>query len=92
MGCAKFAPFRKKNKGTSVPDPTDPHVFGPPGFGSTSQGMDPNLIFLSSSKNSKKNLDPYSFVTSFGLFIFSIIQWHGSADPDPQQNFIDPEH
>jgi hypothetical protein len=27
-------------------------------------------ILLSSSKNSKKNLDSYYFVTSFGLFIF----------------------
>jgi hypothetical protein len=27
-------------------------------------------ILLSSSKNSKKNLDSYCFVTSFGLFIF----------------------
>jgi hypothetical protein len=31
---------------------------------------DPSIILLSSSKNSKKNLDPYCFVTSFGLFIF----------------------
>jgi len=31
---------------------------------------DPSIIFLSSSKNSKKNLDSYCFVTSFGLFIF----------------------
>jgi hypothetical protein len=27
-------------------------------------------ILLSSSKSSKKNLDFYGFVTSFGLFIF----------------------
>jgi hypothetical protein len=27
-------------------------------------------ILLSASKNSKKNLDSYCFVTSFGLFIF----------------------
>jgi hypothetical protein len=31
---------------------------------------DPTIILLSSSKNSKKNLDSYCFVTSFGLFIF----------------------
>jgi hypothetical protein len=30
---------------------------------------DPSIILLS-SKNSKKNLDSYCFVTSFGLFIF----------------------
>ena len=28
---------------------------------------DPSLIILSSSKNSKKNLDSYCFVTSIGL-------------------------
>ncbi len=31
---------------------------------------DPYIIFLSSSKNSKKNLDSYCFVISLGLFIF----------------------
>jgi hypothetical protein len=31
---------------------------------------DPSIILLSASKNSKKNLDFYCFVTSFGLFIF----------------------
>ncbi len=88
---------------------------------------------LSSSKNSKKNLDSY-FVTSFWLFILEnfvnvpsksnnqknffyisfllrswrsmtkiagsrsasasgYISWcHGSADPDPHQNVMDPEH
>ncbi len=50
------------------PDPRDPHVFGSPGSGSTSQS-------LSSSKNSKKDLDSYCFGTSFGLFIFC----HGSG-------------
>jgi hypothetical protein len=35
---------------------------------------DPSIILLSSSKNRKKNLDSYFFVTSFGLLIF---------DPDP---------
>jgi hypothetical protein len=36
------------------------------------RGMDlaPVRILLSSRKNSKKNLDFYCFVTSFGLFIF----------------------
>jgi hypothetical protein len=48
----------------SVPDPhvPDPLV--------NSMDPDPSIIFLSSSKNSKKNLDSYCFVTSFGLFIF----------------------
>jgi hypothetical protein len=31
---------------------------------------DPSIILLSSSKNSKKNLDSYCFVTSFGHFVF----------------------
>jgi hypothetical protein len=31
---------------------------------------DPSIILLSFSKKSKKNLDSYCFVTSFGLFIF----------------------
>jgi hypothetical protein len=31
---------------------------------------DPCVFGLSSSKNSQKNLGFYSFVTSFGLFIF----------------------
>ncbi len=56
---------------TSVPDPPDPHVFGPPGSGSISQSMDPDpdpyAILLSTSKNRKKNVDSYCFLTSFGL-------------------------
>ena len=83
-------------------------------------------ILQSASKNSKKNLDSYCFVTSFGLFIkkqkniltkisFLLASWrsmtkiagsgsgsgfgsrsisqrHGSADPDPPQNVMDPQH
>jgi hypothetical protein len=45
---------------TSVPDPQDPHVFGPPGSG----------CFYHQTKKNKKNLDSYCFETSFGLFIF----------------------
>jgi hypothetical protein len=48
---------------TSVPDPPNLNFFGPPGSGSISQRI---RILLSSSKNSKKNLDSYCFVTSFG--------------------------
>ncbi len=59
-----------------VPDPDPhPHIFGPPGSGSGSisrvRGMDPapdldpSIILLSSSKNSKKNLDSYCFLTFF---------------------------
>jgi hypothetical protein len=44
-----------------LPDP-DPLVKG--------MDPDPDPIILSASKNSKKNLDSYCFVTSFGLFIF----------------------
>jgi hypothetical protein len=51
---------------TSVADP-DPHVFGPPGSGSISQKLDPDPT-ISSSKNSKKNLDSNYFVTLFLTF------------------------
>ena len=64
---------------TSVPDPNldppDPHVFWPPRSASTSQRYpDPALdpaparILLSPSKNSKKNIDSYCFVTSLWLY------------------------
>jgi hypothetical protein len=46
-----------------LPDP-DPLVRG------MIPDPDPSIIFLSSSKNSKKNLDSYCFVTPFGLFVF----------------------
>jgi hypothetical protein len=46
-----------------LPDP-DPLVRG------VDPDPDPSVILLSKSKNSKKKLDSYSFVTSFGLFIF----------------------
>ncbi len=46
------------------PDPPDPHVFGPPGYGSGSGS------FYYQAKIGKKTLDSYCFVTSFGLFIF----------------------
>ncbi len=42
----------------------DPYVFGPTGFGSINQRYGSGS-FSSSSKNSKKNLDSYCFVTSF---------------------------
>jgi hypothetical protein len=76
---------------------------------------------LSSSKNSKKNLDSYYLVTFFyflslkndvnvplksnkqknfktklvfvaGSKSGSISQRHGSADPDPHQNVMDPQN
>jgi hypothetical protein len=62
----------------SVPNP-DPHVLDLPNPDPLVRGMDPDpeplvrgmvRILLASSKNSKKNLDYYCFVTSFGLFIF----------------------
>jgi hypothetical protein len=46
-----------------LPDP-DPLILG------MDIDPDPLRILLSASKNSKKNLDSYCFVTSFGLFIF----------------------
>jgi hypothetical protein len=53
---------------TSVSDP-DPYVLGPPGSGLLVRGMDPDpamiRILISSSKNSKKNLDSYCSVTFF---------------------------
>ncbi len=68
------APGREPSGKSSVsyPDPPDPHVFGPPESRSISQryGFGSAIILLSSSKNIKKNLDSYSFVTSSGLFIF----------------------
>ena len=45
------------------PDPPDPHVFGPPGSGSTSQRYGSGSG--SSCKNRKKNLDSLYFVTVF---------------------------
>jgi hypothetical protein len=55
-----------------VPDPDpnldpDPHVFGPPGSGSSSQMYVSGSFF---KQKSKKNVDSYGFVTSFGYFIF----------------------
>jgi hypothetical protein len=54
---------------TSVadPDPPDPHIFGAPGYGSgsISQRYGSGCSSGSLSKNSKKNLDFYCFVTSF---------------------------
>jgi hypothetical protein len=50
------------------PDPPDPHVFGlmDPDSDPLVRGMDPDPDpdLLSLSKNSEKNLDFYSFVTS----------------------------
>jgi hypothetical protein len=44
----------------------------------TAPDTDPSIILLSSSRNSKKNLDSYSFVISFGLFILFYFCWrHG---------------
>jgi hypothetical protein len=60
-------------KDTSVPDPNpdppDPHVFGHPGSGSTSQRYEFGY-FCHQAKSSKKNLDSYCFTTASGLFIF----------------------
>jgi hypothetical protein len=69
---------------SSVADPDpDPCVCGPPRSRSIrtryrcSSGSGSGLrlrlrILLSSSKNSKQNLDFYCFVTSLGIFIFEI--------------------
>jgi hypothetical protein len=51
---------------SSVADP-DPHVFGPPGSGSTGQRYGRIRILLLSCKKSKKNLDSYYFVTIFDI-------------------------
>jgi hypothetical protein len=51
------------------PDP-DPLVGGVDPDPDPPPDPDPSIILLSSSKNSKKNLDSYCFVTSFGRFIF----------------------
>jgi hypothetical protein len=52
------------------PDLPDPHVFGPPGSGSTSQ----------------------RYGSGSGSCSGSISQRHGSPDPDPPQNVMDPQH
>jgi hypothetical protein len=67
------------------PDPPDHHVLGISDPDPVVRGMDPDpnpapdsdpsIIILSSSKNSKKHLDSYCFVTSFGLFIFCKIMY-----------------
>ncbi len=56
----------------SVVDP-DPYVFGPTGSGSVIICTDSSLfvwILPPTSKNNKKNLDFYCFLTSFWHFIF----------------------
>jgi hypothetical protein len=60
--------------GSSVPDPDPPypHILGLPDPDPV-RGMDPIRIririLLSASKNSKKNLDSYCLLTSFGIFM-----------------------
>ncbi len=77
---AKHDSVRKLS--SSVAD-SDPHVFGPPGSGSESTSQRylwiRLRILLSLSKNSKKNLDFYCFVTSVWLFIFE--KWCKSRVP-----------
>jgi hypothetical protein len=58
----------------SFADP-DPKVYWPPGSGFVSTrsefGSSSGVrILLSSSKNSKRNLDSYSYLTSLWFFIF----------------------
>jgi hypothetical protein len=50
----------------------DPYVFRPLGAASDPlvRDMDPDPDLLSSSKNSKENIDSYCFVTFFMTFIF----------------------
>jgi hypothetical protein len=52
------------------PDPPDPQAFGPPGSrsGSISQRFGSGS-FYQQAKTSKKSLDSYCFVTSFGLYL-----------------------
>jgi hypothetical protein len=84
-----------RNAQTSVPDPDspDPHVLRPPGSGSRSlvRGVDPDpdpyIILLSSSKNSKKSIDSYCFVTTFGLFIFEN-DVNVTSNTKKQENFL----
>jgi hypothetical protein len=68
------------------PDPPDPHVFGPPGFGTISQrdGSGSGSFYHQAIK--VKNLDSYCFVTSFLLFIFEN-DVHVPSDPSPD---LDP--
>ncbi len=57
--------FAVTNVADPDPNPSDPYVFGPPGFDPLVRGMDPDPAsnpdpdpsILSLSKNGKKNLD-----------------------------------
>jgi hypothetical protein len=68
----------------------DPHVFGPPGSVSISQRCGsgsfchPYII----KQNSKKNLDSYCFVTTFGIFILkNYVNVHSKSN-NKQKNFF----
>jgi hypothetical protein len=58
---------------SSVADPDDPHVFGPPGFGSgsiSSQRYGSGSFYHQAKIVRKIGIDSYCFVTSLCLFIF----------------------
>ncbi len=82
---------------------SNPYVFGPSRSGSViiCTDSDPSI----NPQKSKKNVDFYYFLLHFNFLIFvgilsatdeagagSVSQWYGSADPDPYQNFTDPQH
>ncbi len=121
--------YKKNSVPDPDPDPLDPHVFGPPGSGSTSQRsgsgsgslyhhekivrktLTPSILWLFLSFYlwkmmymylqkviSKKNCVKIYFLLESWRSMRkiagsgSISQKHGSEDPDPPQNVMDPEH
>ncbi len=74
---------------TSVPDPPDPHVFGPPGSGSISQRYGSGSgSFYDQAKIVRKNIDSYCFVTSFGLFLSLKNDVNVPSKCNKQKNFF----
>ncbi len=65
---------------TMDPDPSDPYVLRPPGFGSAVQRYGSGS-FYHQAKIVRKNLDSYCFVTFFWL-----------PDSDPLVRGMDPQH
>ncbi len=64
------------------PDPSDPQVFGPPGSKSGS------ITYLGILVSWRSMMKIAGSESASG----SINQRHGSADPDPHQNVMDPQH
>ncbi len=79
-----FSLFWSLFSSVADPDPPDPHVFGPPGSGSTSQRYGSgsgscsgsgsgSFYHLSSCKKSKKNLDPNNLWLFLTFYLWKIM-------------------